>query len=99
MQVANVVANVSCGIAADTKCRSPHLQPRVGTSISPSGCHYPTATAELIMATRQERIQAMKDELFRERPCSNPRERVRTVPMQVLNLSFLRTGSMSMFRK
>ncbi|KAK4498827.1 hypothetical protein PRZ48_009337 [Zasmidium cellare] len=48
------------------------------------------------MATQEEQIQALKDDLFREVPYEDPRNRVRTTPMQVLNLSFLRTGSMTM---
>jgi hypothetical protein len=46
------------------------------------------------MATRAERLAAIERDLSRQDEDTDPRSRKRIVPMQVLNMSFPRTGTM-----
>jgi len=48
----------------------------------------------MIMATKAERLAAIERDLFRQDDYTDPRSRKRIVPMQVLNMSFPRTGTM-----
>jgi hypothetical protein len=49
--------------------------------------------ASTIMATKTETLVAIERDLFRQDDCTDPRSRKRIVPMQVLNMSFPRTGT------
>ena len=51
------------------------------------------------MATREERLAKLKRDLFTPRLNPDPRTRTRTVPMEILNLSFPRTGSLCAYEQ